>query len=199
MSNNIENMSNQQQIKNAGIYLIPSIISSVLPILSLPIILRYLSPTEFGAYALSLGLANIVVVFCQLSLFDAYERNFFVYASEKERPQLLFTIVLFVSFNMIILGMVIFFFKDYLASWILQNQKYGSVLFFTFSGCAIQVSNNYYLSYLKNIGNAKLNVVMTLTASIAGVILSIYFVIQCTDHIQCNIKINAHSLGFCSE
>jgi len=39
-----------------------------------------------------------------------------------------------------------------------------------------QSSGNYYLSYLKNIGNAKINVVIVLLTSILGFLFNIYFV-----------------------
>ena len=70
MYDNIENMSKQRQVKNAGIYLIPTMISSILPLISLPIILRYLSPEEYGVYALSAGFSGVVIGFCH------FRRNF---------------------------------------------------------------------------------------------------------------------------
>lgn len=176
MVNSVENMSPKQQMANVGIYLIPTIISSILPLISLPIILRYLSPEEYGAYALSLAFASVVVGFCQLSLFNVYERNFFVYTNEIEKAQLLFTIISFVFFIMLIVGILIYFYQDYLAAWIVQNQKYGLLLFLSFFGWAFSASNNYYLSFLKNSGDSKLNVSITSTASILIVMLNIYFV-----------------------
>jgi len=176
MNENVGNMSKQQQVRNAGIYMFPTIVSIILPIISLPIILRYLTPTEYGAYALSLAFASVVVGFCQLSLLDVYERNFFVYTTEKERTQLLFTIISFVSSIMLIAGIIIYFYKGYLAAWIVQNKIYGLMMLFTFVGLTMQTNCNYYLSFLKNIGNAKLNVSITLATSLLSVILNIYFV-----------------------
>ena len=43
-------------------------------------------------------------------------------------------------------------------------------------GWSFHNSNNFYLSFLKNSGNAKLNVTITLITNILGVILTIYFV-----------------------
>ena len=84
-------MSKEQQVRNAGIYMVPTVISMILPIISLPIILDYLSPAEFGAYTLSFAFGSVVVGFCQLSLLGVYERNFFLYNESKQRAQLLFT------------------------------------------------------------------------------------------------------------
>jgi len=169
-------MSKQQQVRNAGIYLIPTIISMILPIISLPIILNYLSPSEFGAYTLSFAFGSVVVGFCQLSLLGVYERDYFSYTNNKEKAQLLFTIVSFVFFIMMTVGAFIFVNKDYIASWIAQNNEYGLLLFITFIGLMFQSSGNYYLSFLKNTGNAKLNVSIILLTSILGFILNIYFV-----------------------
>ena len=169
-------MSKQQQVINAGIYMVPTIISMILPIISLPIILNYLSPSEFGVYTLSFAFGSVVVGFCQLSLLGVYERNFFLYNSSRERAQLLFTIISFVSFVMLLVGLLIFLSKTYIASWIVQNNEYGMLLFITFMGLVFQSSGNYYLSFLKNIGNAKINVTIVLFTSILGFILNIYFV-----------------------
>ena len=132
-------MSKEQQVRNAGIYLIPTIISMILPIISLPIILNYLSPSEFGAYTLSFAFGSVVVGFCQLSLLGVYERDYFSYTNNKEKAQLLFTIVSFVFFIMMIVGAFIFVNKDYIASWIAQNNEYGLLLFITFiySSCLL--------------------------------------------------------------
>ena len=86
-------MSKQQQVRNAGIYMVPSFVSMLLPIISLPIILKYLNPSEFGAYTMSLAFGSIVISFCQLSLFGVFERNFFLYTNDGERKELLFTII----------------------------------------------------------------------------------------------------------
>ena len=176
MYQNISNMTKQQQVRNVGVYLIPTIVSSILPIISIPIILRYLSPAEYGAYVLSLAFSGVVVGFCHLSLLYVYERNFFVYTDEKERAQLLFTTISFVSFITFIVGILIFFNQKYIATWIIQKHEYGLLIFLTFFGWSFSNSNNFYLSYLKNIGNAKLNVSITAVSSILGVILNIYFV-----------------------
>ena len=100
-------MSKEQQVRNAGIYMVPTVISMILPIISLPIILDYLSPAEFGAYTLSFAFGSVVVGFCQLSLLGVYERNFFLYNESKQRAQLLFTTISFVSFVMLIMGLFI--------------------------------------------------------------------------------------------
>ena len=73
-------------------------------------------------------------------------------------------------------GILIYFYKDNIALWIIQNNKYGLLLFITFLGLVFQSCGNYYLSFLKNTGNAKLNVGIVLITSIIGFILNIYFV-----------------------
>jgi len=173
---NIENMSKQQQAKNAGIYMVPTIISMILPLISIPIILSYLSPIEFGAYTISFAFGSVVAGFCQISLLGVYERNFFLYNKNKERAQLLFTILSFVSFVMLMSGLLIYNFRSYISSWIIQSNEYSMLLFITFAGVAFQSGSNYYLSYLKNMGNAKLNVSIVLLTSILGFILNVFFV-----------------------
>ena len=43
------------QIKNAGLYMLPVIVSNTLPFITLPIFTRILSVEEYGAYGLALA------------------------------------------------------------------------------------------------------------------------------------------------
>ena len=174
MEQNINNITIKQQVKNASIYMIPVITSNILPLISLPIILSYLSPEEYGSYALSLAFATIVVGFCEVSLFNVFERNYFAY--KNNRAELLYTIVSFVFFISSITGILIYNNKRILANWFIQNQELHLLLFITYCGWAIFSINNYFLSFIKNSGNAKLNVGFTLGFNIIGFLLNIFFV-----------------------
>jgi O-antigen/teichoic acid export membrane protein len=173
---NIKDMTKQQQLRNAVIYMIPTIVSMVLPIITLPFILKYLSPEEYGIYVISLAFGSVVVGFCQLSLFGVYERNHFYYSDNKERVELLFTIVSFVFIIMLLVGTLLFYNKEIISSWVVQNNNHGLLIFVTFLGVAFQAVINYYLTFFKNIGNAKLNVSIVLITSIMVSALNIYFV-----------------------
>ena len=74
------------------------------------------------------------------------------------------------------MGTVVYFNHAYFGSWIIQNKKYGLLLFYTYCGWSFLVINNYYLVHLKNSGNAKLNAMFTVIGSILSVLLNIYFV-----------------------
>ena len=106
MNQNIDNTTIKQQAKNASLYMIPVLSGNILPIISLPLILSYLSPEEYGSYALSIAFASVVVGFCQVSLFDVFERNYFAY--KNNRAELLYTIVSFVFFISSITGILIY-------------------------------------------------------------------------------------------
>ena len=169
-------MTKQQQLRNAVVYMLPTIVSMVLPIITLPIILKYLSPEEFGIYTISFAFGSVVVGFCQLSLFGVYERNHFYYPDTKNREELLFTIVSFVLFTLLLVGTILFYNKEFVSSWIAQNNNHGLLIFVTFMGVAFQSIINYYLSFFKNNGNAKLNVSVILITSLTLSALNIYFV-----------------------
>jgi O-antigen/teichoic acid export membrane protein len=169
-------MSKKQQFTNAVIYLLPTLISILLPIFSLPIILSNISSTEFGVYTIALVFGSVIIGFCQFSLLGVFERNYFSFKTDKEKAELLFTIITFIFFVMILVGLVIFLNKETFSLWILKSKDYGLLLFITFMGLIFQSIFNYYLSFLKNSGNAKLNVSLVMFTSIFCVSLNIYFV-----------------------
>ena len=76
------------------------------------------------------------------SLVEEWYHDFYEHTDEKERAQLLYTIIIFISFIIIIVGTVVYFNHAYFGSWIIQNKKYGLLLFYTYCGWSFLVIND---------------------------------------------------------
>ncbi len=70
-------MNRLSLIKNASIYTFSNIINSALPFLLLPILTRYMSPSDFGIVAMFSVMVNIVSPFTGFSVHAAIQRQYY--------------------------------------------------------------------------------------------------------------------------
>ena len=173
----MKNSSKEKQIKNIGIYFIPNIFTVALPLLHLPIVLRHLSPQEYGVYTVSLGLASIFLSFSGFSLLDVYERNFFLHKEENINARLLFTIVSFAIVSFFLFGSVLYFLKG-IVPYLFFGLKINFNLFLiVFFGLGFKTIMLFYLVYLKNLGNSSFHVSINLACSFLSVVFDLLFVV----------------------
>ncbi|MCC5879117.1 MAG: oligosaccharide flippase family protein [Idiomarina sp.] len=66
-------------------YLVASIINSSIPFLLLPILTRYLTPTEYGEVAMFLVWTSLIAALCGLSVHGAANRKYFDYKDEPKK------------------------------------------------------------------------------------------------------------------
>ena len=86
-----------KSIKNLFIYLVPSLVSAVIPIVTLPIFTRILTVEDYGIYALGIVYATFISGIANFGLTIGYERNFFENKeSEEKQGALLFSVLSFV-------------------------------------------------------------------------------------------------------
>jgi O-antigen/teichoic acid export membrane protein len=168
-----------KSIKNLFIYLVPSLVSAIIPIITLPIFTRILTVEDYGIYALGIVYGTFVSGIANFGLIIGYERNFFENKETKEKQgALLFSVLLFVVCAFILFGAITFFFKSELAIWIIGNVKWGDVILLSYCAVGISSLKMYYLTYFKNTNNAKLFAWYSIDETILNVFFSfvlIYF------------------------
>jgi O-antigen/teichoic acid export membrane protein len=168
-----------KSIKNLFIYLVPSLVSAIIPIITLPIFTRILTVEDYGIYALGLVYGTFVSGIANFGLTIGYERNFFENNETKEKQAaLLFSVLLFVVSAFILFGVITFFFKSELAIWIIGDVKWGDIILLSYCAVGISSLKIYYLTYFKNTNNAKLYAWYSIDETILNVAFSfvlIYF------------------------
>lgn len=168
----------RRSLKNGLLYIVPFLVGSVLPIITLPIFTRVLTVEDYGIYALTIVYAVFVSGIANFGLSIGYERNFFENSGDKTKTAaLLFSTVAFVICSTIILGLITYFFKDPLAKLITGSEKYGSILVWSFLATAITSLKIYFLTYFKNTENPKSYVWYTVDENLLSVIFSLFFVV----------------------
>lgn len=166
----------EKQIVNTSLYIIPVIVGNLLPILTLPLFTRILTVEDYGIFALSQVYAIFVNGISNFGLTIGYERNFFESEDKYKRAGLLFATLLFVIFTFSFFWIFTYIFKGTLAEWIIGDKKYGYILFWSYGATGIAALKTYFLTYFKNLENAKAFVWYTIDESLIGVILSLFMI-----------------------
>lgn len=172
--------SKEQQIRNGMIYLIPLIITNLIPFITLPIFTRLLTTEDYGILALSQVYSILITGIVNCGLIIGYERNFFQYNnSEDKRSKLLFSVLIFVCSGLIIFGFITFILRDRLSDWVIGSPGYGNFILLSYCASSTVILKPYFLTYFKNIEDAKSNTKYTIIDSVLfnsiSVVLILYF------------------------
>ena len=160
-------------IKNTSIYLSQILISGVILIISTPIIAYQLAPEVFGVFVLVQVYIGVGVGIANFGLIVGYERNFFVYENNaKQSAQLLYSVISFVSFNLLLILIPLIIWQSELVLLISENAK-PELLSIIFIGSAFNALAQYHLTYLKNRGLARSFVFFMLLQAISNFLLII--------------------------
>lgn len=145
----------KRQIRNILIYLLPPVLSAALPIVTMPLFTRALTPQDFGAYALAQAYGLFVMGLVNMGLTTAYERNFFEYRdSTKNQAKLLYSILLctFSTFFLSMLGT--WMARNLLSNWIIGDNQYSLLLFWSACSVCLVSFKQYFLLYFRNTEDA---------------------------------------------
>lgn len=162
-----------KSIKNLFIYLVPSLVSAVIPIITLPIFTRILTVEDYGIYALGIVYGTFVSGIANFGLTIGYERNFFENKESKEKQgSLLFSVLSFVVITFVFLGLLTYSLQTNISSWLIGDRKWGNIIFLSYCAVGISSLKMYYLTYFKNTNNAKQFSIYSIDEAILNVIFS---------------------------
>ncbi len=168
--------SKEQQIKNSFLYLLPTVVGNLVPLLTLPIFTRILTKEDYGVW----GLAQVYAIFmsglANFGLIIGYERNFFQYREPKRSAELLYSTLFFVTVALSAIALLTFLFKAAFSRWIIGSAQHADILFWSFCTTGILNLKTYYLTYYKNTENAKAFARYTIDESLLGMVFSLFLV-----------------------
>ncbi len=175
-------MSNSADTRKSAIYIAQSLISGLFPILLYPVITENINPNIFGVFALTVVYASIVTGIANLGCIVGYERNFFLVENSRENSgKLLATTQLFVilSFSIVIALSIIF--SETIAVVLFGDHSYTLLWSLVLVSTSISTFAQYYLTYLKNAGSAKVFFKLTVLQSIINFIIA-WVLLENTDY-----------------
>jgi len=167
----------EQQIKNSFTYLLPIIVSSVLPLIAIPIFTRILTKEDYGVLALAQVYAIFVHGLANFGMTAAYDRNYFQYRDDRlKTAQLLYSILGFVVLNFLLLAGLTYVFRGTLSELIIGSVEHGNILFWAFCAQFFYGVSYYYLTYFKNSETATHFVAYTIAGSLINLVVSLFLV-----------------------
>tara|TARA_B100001059_G_scaffold178892_1_gene179497 strand:+ start:4086 stop:5519 length:1434 start_codon:yes stop_codon:yes gene_type:complete len=164
-------------IKNILRYQIPFILSSGLPILTLPIFTRYLSLDDYGLISLANIYGILVVGICNFGLVTAFERNFFESKGTSEKISLLWTCVLSVFSFLVVVFFLTYLFQKKISDSIFTITLPSYLLLFSLLNLGVKSLIQYFYVYFKNSEDSYNYVRITVFESILSTGLALYFVV----------------------
>lgn len=167
----------EQQVKNSLIYLLPIIIGSLLLFITLPIFTRILTKEDYGVLALAQVYAIFFSGLANFGMTAAYDRNYFEYRRNVlETAELLYSILLFVILNFLILAGLTYIFRGTLAELIIGSAEHGKILFWALCAQFFTSVSYYYLTYFKNSEAAREFVLYTIVSAFINLVISLFLV-----------------------
>jgi O-antigen/teichoic acid export membrane protein len=142
----------RKQIKNSIIYIMPMMLKNALPLITMPIFTRILSPDDYGLFGLALIFAIFMSGLANFGMTLAFERNYFQYRKQNEKiSELLFSSILFVLLNFILILSISFLFRYKLSILMFGTLDHGNFLIAVFvAQFFFTTISQFYYIYFKN-------------------------------------------------
>lgn len=169
-------ISKERQLTNAAIYLVPTILGNVIPLVTLPIFTRILTPSEYGAWALATAYAVFATGLANFGLTVCYERNFFQHRDTAQQAELLYSILAFVASTFAVCVGLTWCFQAVIARWLIGDVAFGQLVFWACCANGIASFKWYYLTYLRNTAQAKSYVWFTIDETLLTTMFSLVLV-----------------------
>ena len=161
-------------------YLASTIASMALPVLTLPIMTRWLTPADYGIVAIGQVVASLFMGIASLGVTTGLERNFFQYEKDRRALAALMHSGLVVILAMtVILAGVMAAVAAPVAGWLVGDAAWGPLLWLMALTSALGVMVTVQLVYLRNRGYATQYMVASVGAlvfetalTVAGVVVA---------------------------
>lgn len=166
------------QVRSGLYYLVPSLLSVFLPLISIPIFANILTVEQYGALALSQSVALFINGIANFGLISGFERNFFKSDKVENKAAILYTTILFVIISSALFGLLLYISSDLIAN-VLFDSIIGSqnLMILAYTSASFTAIKSYFLTYYKNESDAKNFVRYSAYDIIIGFVLSLFFTI----------------------
>lgn len=168
----------EHKIKSIGIYLIPSIVNNVLPLFTLPILTRFLSPKDFGIAALALGFVSMIFSFFGCNVDAGTQLYYFKYRKNSDALRSLVNSGLFFLIAIsVISSVLVFIFARYVSLVIMGSPEYGFAVFIAYLGCCFTQLVSFYLKLFRNMEMASSLSFFTTLQSLLNAVFSLSLIV----------------------
>lgn len=169
--------SRPSEAANTLWYLLPTLVTSAVPLATFPILTRVLSIEDYGAWGLAVAYGVVATGIANLGLTVGYERNFFQHDTDEERGRLLYSVLACVTLALAVVGAVTWLARASIARAIVGHEMFGTLVVVAFAANAVTSIKSYCLLYFKNTRQARLHTMYSVDETVLGALASVGLVV----------------------
>lgn len=158
-------------------YLLPTLVTSAVPLATFPILTRVLTLEDYGAWGLAVAYGVVATGVANLGLSVGYERNFFQHNTDAERGRLLYSVLACVTLALLVVGLGTWVARDAIARALVGHEAFGMLVMVAFAANAVTSIKNFYLLYFKNTRQARLHTLYSVDETVLGALASVALVV----------------------
>lgn len=162
--------------KSGFLYMSQTAISTLLPLITLLIITRFVSPAEFGEYAIALVYAVVVTGVMSLGLHVGYERNYYQYKeSVLDTAKLFYTVILVVFVLYVFTFLITILFFEYTEA--LMGDVDKELVLLVFGGMCLERLVSFFLIFYKSSENPLFYFFTMVFSAVINFCISLYLIV----------------------
>lgn len=162
---------------HAALYMAPTLVQSILPLITMPIFTRALSREEYGAWGIATAVAALVSGSVSLGVQAGYDRNYFAAADDTLRGRLLYSVMLFAIGAQLGGLVIVVAVGPFVASRLLHAPELSYLFVLAFLVAAIGALKMFLLTTLRNEGRAAEYVRYSVDELVLGAVLAVIAVV----------------------
>jgi O-antigen/teichoic acid export membrane protein len=173
------NLTQKGFYKDSSIYLSAALISTAISFITLPIFTRYLSPADYGVFALFALFANVSSGFISIGIHKATYRYFFKFKGDKKRFSILNSSnLVFIIISFFLSGFLIYHLSNWISFKIFDGRIIPSLIQLSFINGFMQFLITYFTGILNAQNRAIAFSVITVMSALLRNVISLFFVFQ---------------------
>jgi O-antigen/teichoic acid export membrane protein len=151
----------------------PTLVQSLIPIVTLPIFTRVLSIADYGLWGIATAFGALVAGTAGLGLQVGYERNYFAAADADARGKLLYSVALFAAAAQVLALVLVLVLSPALAEKLLKAREHAPLLILAFLTSAVGALKMFFLTTLRNESRARAYAMFSVDELILGAAISL--------------------------
>lgn len=171
-------MDNTKQQLNAFLlYLLPFLMRSVLPIITLPIFTRFLSPNDYGILALVVIYVTLVVGLSNLGMITIFERNYFEEKTHLARTRLMWSLIFLVMLLLMVFTVLSVHFESAITTYFFGIKLPSKLLLYSFLHLGVKSLLQYFYIFFRNSETPKKFTILAIVESTLSTIIALVLVV----------------------
>ena len=166
------------RLRNLTFYVVTNALRVLLPMATLPIFTRKITPTEYGILAMLGVLATVGIGLSNWGMLTAFNRYYFAYGRDPGKQlRLLGTILTFMLSCLVVIYLPVLMFRDRLSEYQTHSVQWSGLLLIVFANMALNHVNGLLFQYFKNAEKAGLFSLFELTRLVLNTVVALTLVL----------------------